>query len=90
MDVQIQLPQHLADFVMAQIATGHYSSVGDYVAELIEADMNESSITERLENNPKLEKLLEEAVNSGPGRLVDSTFFDELKAKLIERNSDKS
>ena len=89
MNIQIQLPASLNDYAQSQVAAGRFSSVDEFFIALVQADQVEQQIHADLDNNPRLEKLLEESLTSGPGRIVDSSYFDELKAKLIERHSGK-
>lgn len=55
--MNISLPEQLKQFVDGQISKGRYSSVSEYVRELIRAD-------EKLKAEEQLEALLLEGLNS--------------------------
>lgn len=55
--MNISLPEQLKQFVDGQIAKGRYSSVSEYVRELIRAD-------EKLKAEEQLEALLLDGLNS--------------------------
>ena len=61
--MNISLPDPLKQFVDGQIAEGRYSSVSEYVRELIRAD-------EKRKAEEQLEAKLLEALNSGESELT--------------------
>ena len=56
--MNISLPDQLKDFVDVQVGSGRYSSVGEYVRDLIRED-------EKRKMQEKLEALLMEGIQSG-------------------------
>ena len=79
--MNISLPEPLKHFVDDQISTGRYSSVSEYVRELIRAD-------ERRKAEEQLEAKLLEGLNSSESELTPadwSEFRKEALAKLQAR-----
>jgi antitoxin ParD1/3/4 len=68
--MNISLPDQLKDFVDTQVASGRYSSVSEYVRDLIRDD-------EKRKAQEKLEALLLEAIESGdPIEMTPQTWAD--------------
>lgn len=79
--MNISLPDQLKQFVDGQISTGRYSSVSEYVRELIRAD-------EKRKAEEQLEAKLLEGLNSPESELTAmdwSALRKEALAKLEER-----
>lgn len=85
--MNISLPDQLKDFVDEQIGSGRYSSVSEYVRELIRDD-------ERRKAQDKLETMLLEALQSGePTEMTRQDWADirrEALKQLENRKSRKS
>ncbi|KQQ34279.1 addiction module antitoxin [Duganella sp. Leaf126] len=80
--MNISLPDTLKQFVDGQIAKGQYSSVSEYVGELIRAD-------EKLKAQEHLENLLLEGMGSDESILTTADWKairKEALAKVEERN----
>lgn len=73
--MNISLPEALKDFVDQQVAVRGYSSSSEYVRELIRLD----------QDREKLRGLLLEGSSSGPARVADQGFFDELRQRVHDR-----
>lgn len=78
--MNISLPEELKAFVDQQVAGRGYTSSSEYVRELIRKD----------QDREKLRGLLLEGLNSGPGRVADAAFFDELRQRVRDRAAVKS
>lgn len=75
--MNISLPEPLKAFVDAQITAGRYSSVSEYVRELIRED-------ERRRAREQLERLLLEGLRSEKSPLMREDF-DEIRREATER-----
>lgn len=75
--MNISLPEELKAFVDQQVGTRGYTSSSEYVRELIR----------REQDREKLRGLLLDGLKSGPGRLADAGFFDELRQRVQERSA---
>lgn len=73
--MNISLPEELKSFVDQQVAGRGYTSSSEYVRELIRHDQDKE----------KLRALLMEGLESGPGRVADAAYFDELRASVRRR-----
>ena len=78
--MNIALPESLKTFVQERVADGGYSSVSEYVRELIRADQKN-----RLEE--RIDALLLEGLNSGAPIEVTPDYWETKKRKLTERLS---
>jgi antitoxin ParD1/3/4 len=83
--MNISLPEPLKQFVDRQIAQGRYSSVSEYVRELIRAD-------EKRKAEEQLEALLLEGLNSPESELTSgdwSAIRKEALARLEARKQQR-
>jgi len=83
--MNISLPDPLKEFVDHQIADGRYSSVSEYIRELIRAD-------EKRKAESRLEALLLEGLESEESDLTPQDFADirrEALARLKNRNKQR-
>lgn len=78
--MNIALPESLKTFVQERVADGGYSSVSEYVRELIRADQKQ-----RLE--ARIDALLLEGLKSGAPIEVTPEYWEAKKRKLAERLS---
>ena len=78
--MNIALPESLKTFVQERVADGGYSSVSEYIRELIRADQKN-----RLEE--RIDALLLEGLNSGAPIEVTPDYWEAKKRKLTERLS---
>lgn len=75
--MNISLPEPLKKFVDGQIAEGRYSSVSEYVRELIRAD-------EKRKAEDRLEAMLLEGLNSAEIELSPADWNDIRKEALAK------
>jgi antitoxin ParD1/3/4 len=76
--MNIALPESMKHFVQEQVSAGGYSSVSEYVRDLIRADQKRK-VEERMDS------LLLEGLESGQPLAVTQEYWDEKKRKLTER-----
>jgi antitoxin ParD1/3/4 len=76
--MNIALPESMKHFVQERVAAGGYSSVSEYVRELIRADQKRK-VEERID------ALLLEGLDSGEPISVTKEYWEEKKRKLTER-----
>ena len=85
--MNVSLPDQLKEFVDEQVGSGRYSSVSEYVRELIRDD-------ERRKTQEKLETMLMEGLQSGePTEMTREDWADirrEAMKQLEARKSRKS
>ena len=75
--MNISLPEPLKEFVEGQLAEGRYSSVSEYVRELIRED-------EKRKAEQRLEALLLEGLESEERELTKKDF-DEIRKQALAR-----
>lgn len=75
--MNISLPDPLKEFVDHQIADGRYSSISEYIRELIRDD-------EKRKAGKRLETLLLEGLNSQETELTLQDFDDVRKEALVQ------
>lgn len=76
--MNIALPESMKQFVQERVSEGGYSSVSEYVRELIRAD-------QKRRTDERIDALLLEGVNSGQPIPVTKEYWEDKKRKLIER-----
>jgi antitoxin ParD1/3/4 len=78
--MNIALPESMKHFVQERVTEGGYSSVSEYMRELIRADQKRK-VEERIDT------LLLEGLDSGQPIPVTPEFWEEKKRRLTERLS---
>ena len=81
--LNISLPKSMRTFVESQIKAGGYSTASEYVRDLIR-DATKRAARE------KLEELLLEGINRGPGIPMDDAFWEERRATLKRNLRDRA
>jgi antitoxin ParD1/3/4 len=76
--MNIALPESLKQFVQERVSEGGYSSVSEYVRELIRADQRHM-VEERID------ALLLDGLDSGAPIPVTQEYWEEKKRRLTER-----
>src|SRR5215831_21068449 len=76
--MNISLPDPLKDFVDDQVSSGRYSSVSEYVRELIRED-------ERRKAQSKLEALLIEGIDSGESTELTRQDWEDIRREALVR-----
>ena len=74
----ISLPDQLKEFVDEQVGSGRYSSVSEYVRELIRDD-------EKRRAQERLEALLVEGIQSGEATEMTSQDWSEIRAEAVKQ-----
>jgi antitoxin ParD1/3/4 len=78
--MNIALPESMKHFVQERVTEGGYSSVSEYMRELIRADQKRK-VEERIDT------LLLEGLDSGQPIPVTAEYWEEKKRRLTERLS---
>ena len=78
--MNIALPESMKHFVQERVAQGGYSSVSEYVRELIRAD-------QKRKVDERIDALLLEGLDSGQPISVSPEYWEEKKRRLTERLS---
>ena len=78
--MNIALPESMKHFVQERVSEGGYSSVSEYVRELIRVD-------QKRKTEERIDALLLEGLQSGDAVPVTQEYWDEKKRKLTERLS---
>ena len=76
--MNISLPDPLKDFVDEQVASGRYSSVSEYVRDLIRAD-------EKRKAQDKLEALLIEGIQSGEPTEMTRQDWADIRREAVRQ-----
>jgi antitoxin ParD1/3/4 len=76
--MNIALPESMKIFVQARVAEDGYSSVSEYVRDLIRAD-------QKRRHEERIDALLLEGLQSGEAIEVTQEYWDEKKRKLAVR-----
>jgi antitoxin ParD1/3/4 len=76
--MNIALPEPMKHYVQERVSEGGYSSVSEYIRELIRADQKRK-VEERID------ALLLEGLDSGKPIAVTQEYWEEKKRKLTER-----
>jgi putative addiction module CopG family antidote len=84
-EIHLTLPEAVMEFAGAQVSSGRFSSVSDYVSALVQADQLSQEELDSIWNSPKLVKLLEEGIQSGPGREWNKQELARLKQQVLDR-----
>lgn len=67
------LPESMRSYIDVRVTTGHYGNTSEYIRDLIRKDQAE-------EAKNRLRALIEEGLQSGPGRPLTQEDEDELLA----------
>lgn len=76
--MNIALPEAMKQFVQERVAEGGYSSVSEYIRELIRSDQTRKA-------EERIDALLLEGLSSGAPISSTPDYWDEKKRKLAER-----
>ena len=78
--MNIALPESMKHFVQEQVTAGGYSSVSEYVRDLIRN-------AQKRKTEERIDALLLEGLDSGVPIPITQEYWDEKKRKLAERIS---
>ena len=76
--MNISLPEQLKEFVDGQVGSGRYSSVSEYVRDLIRDD-------EKRNAQEKLEALLIEGIQSGEATEMTRQDWSDIRAEALKQ-----
>jgi len=76
--MNVALPENLKEYVLRQVAEGGYTSVSEYVRELIRSDQKRKA-------QERLEAALLEGLKSGEAREFTAEDWAELKRRVWHR-----
>jgi len=76
--MNIALPESMKHFVQERVTEGGYSSVNEYIRELIRADQKRNA-------QERIDTLLLEGLDSGKPVAVTAEYWEEKKRRLSER-----
>ena len=76
--MNISLPDQLKEFVDGQVGSGRYSSVSEYVRDLIRDD-------EKRKAQEKLEALLMEGIQSGNPTEMRRQDWDDIRREAVKQ-----
>ena len=76
--MNVALPESMKQFVQERVTADGYSSVSEYVRELIRADQKRKA-------EERIDSLLLEGLDSGAPITVTPEYWEEKKRRLTER-----
>lgn len=76
--MKIALPESMRTFVQKRVAEGNFSSVSEYVLDLIRTD-------QQLRHEQRIDELLLEGLASGEPIVADEAYWQAKKEKLAAR-----
>ena len=77
----VELPATIKPLLEAEAREHGFASIAEYVATLVHANA-----PAELED-PDLERAIEEGFESGAGRVVDESFWEDLRRKATDASS---
>jgi Arc/MetJ-type ribon-helix-helix transcriptional regulator len=86
-EVQINLPDSIGQFASAQVASGRFPTIHEYVVALVSADVQAQHTLDKLSANAQLAAFLEEGLRSPEGRCWSPTVLQELKQQVFNRTA---
>lgn len=81
-ELQINLPDPVSAFADAQVTSGRFPTIHEYLGALVSADEQSQRMIGQLNENPQLALLLAEGLESAPGRRWSSGVLQELKQQV--------
>jgi antitoxin ParD1/3/4 len=76
--MNIALPAAMKQFVQERVSEGGYSSVSEYIRELIRADLKRKA-------EERIDSMLLEGLDSGEPITITPDYWEAKKRKLVER-----
>ncbi len=73
--MNISLPDAMKEWIEAQVATGRYASVSDYMRALVRHHM------ENEEKREKLREMIQKGIDSGPSDATVESIWADVKAR---------
>ena len=84
-EIQVQFPEPLNDFIQTQVAAGRCASVSDYLHNLVHADQQQQRIVDQLNDDPTLTAHIDESFARGSGRRWSPAVLNELRQQVLDR-----
>jgi Arc/MetJ-type ribon-helix-helix transcriptional regulator len=84
-ELQINLPDPISAFAGAQVASGRFPTIDNYLEALVSADEQVQTTVAALNENPEVAALLQESLDGGHGRGWSPSVLRELKQQVRER-----
>ena len=81
--MNIALPQTMKQFVQQQVARGEYSSVSEYVRDLIRSDQKEKA-------RAALEAEVLKGLNSGDSTPMTDQDWQQIRGEIRKRHADQN
>jgi len=81
--MNVALPRNLKEYVQEQVSLGGYSSVSEYLRELIRADQKQKA-------KETLESEILKGINSGDASPMTANDWKEIKSEVLKRHSSRS
>ena len=75
--ISFALPQALRSYVDQRVRSGQYGNTSEYLRELIRRDQEDQA-------KKRLRELIEEGLNSGPGRVLTPSMAARLKKQALD------
>ncbi len=72
------LPEALKQYIDQRVRSGQYGNTSEYLRDLIRRDQDEQA-------RKRLRELIEEGLQSGPGRELTPAVADELRLRALGR-----
>jgi antitoxin ParD1/3/4 len=76
--MNIALPEAMKQFVQERVSEGGYSSVSEYIRELIRADLKRKA-------EERIDSMLLDGLDSGEPITITQDYWEAKKRKLVER-----
>ncbi len=76
--LNISLPEPMRNFIEDQVRAGGYSTASEYLRELVRHAQKEAA-------KAKVEEMLLEGLNSGPGIVPDKEYWKNKRQQLIQK-----
>jgi putative addiction module CopG family antidote len=83
-DVPISLADSASDFADAQVSSGRFSTVSEYLSALVKADEQTQAVVAKLSGDRDLAQLLQDGLDSGAGRSWSPAILEDLKQRTID------
>lgn len=80
--MNIALPETMKQFVQGQVERGGYSSVSEYIRDLIRTDQREKA-------RDALETEILKGLGSGSSTPMNAEDWAEIRAKVVERSASR-
>ena len=83
-DMSISLAGSASEFAEAQVSSGRFSTISEYLSALVKADEQTQAVVAKLNADQKLAQLLREGLDSGVGRSWSPSILEELKQQTLD------